>query len=792
MALEVHLESAAGGGLKVIEDIPGIRPCRLEGRNGIGKSALIRLLRLVSGQQPYATEPAAWQSLRRLVGPTVITVSGLEGPASSATVRLTPERWPEDPKDEIGDWLGELTLGGADAPVEDLFKLFHVIHLSGTERLADTLTQHQTRLHVDLADTMGRLEDLYEQRADLGEVLAILVDVSPRQATLEHERLLRAADERRRLSEQLSTVQPRMEDLGRASLFQTLLDGGSVAEDESRLKSLREDLQKARDRAAAAESAHEAAIADLARGSKAQREVAKRERKLNTVERNLDRLLTRHTELASLLESLGLPPEAEELDTDQRAVLAKARTAAATQHRRLQVAAARSQRSGDENRLLDDVRVVLDDGLHAGLGDMVLAYVHDMNVTVHDLAGGLGYVADLDVQDAGELAAAASALVELDELVELYERRTALTTERDLLRRQLAEFESEAGDHDELRDAATRAREGFDEATAQVRSLNMQIGALSRSALGGADVDDVETHVDELLSSHGVSPEDLHTELNSAQTTVTTLQQRLEELEREVDELTRNETRRRLDRDALRRDSETKPHRRWLKDLAHKVATRPDELDTTDWPDEVWQHLADHVGAVRSTLDQLVNDISGLGALTGRGSKPRSGAEPLDAAVRAVIEAEGLRELSARPIAEALFDGGTLERVSLDGAETVTWRTPDGDRRTRPLSAFSSGMQALGFMRARLQQIADQPQANRLIFLDEFGAFISADQRRPLAELLISDDLQALSDQVVVVLPLQADYEAELDETTGELHDLYAERVEQIRRRGYFTEDFNG
>ena len=166
MTLEVHLESAAGGGLKIIEDIPGIRPCRLEGRNGIGKSALIRLLVLVSGRQPYATEPAAWQSLRRLVGPTVITVSGLEGPASSATIRLTPELWPEDPKDEIGDWLGELTLGGANAPVHDFFKIFHVIHLSGTERLADTLTQHQSRLHVDLTNAMGRLEDLYDQAAE--------------------------------------------------------------------------------------------------------------------------------------------------------------------------------------------------------------------------------------------------------------------------------------------------------------------------------------------------------------------------------------------------------------------------------------------------------------------------------------------------------------------------------------------------------------------------------------------------------------------------------------------------
>jgi len=117
MALEIWVESAATGGLKIIDHIPPERPCRLEGKNGIGKSALVRLLVLVSGMQPYREQPSLWQSLRNLVGQTVISINGLSGDYSSATVRLTPELWPDEPSESIGDWLGALTLDGDEVPV---------------------------------------------------------------------------------------------------------------------------------------------------------------------------------------------------------------------------------------------------------------------------------------------------------------------------------------------------------------------------------------------------------------------------------------------------------------------------------------------------------------------------------------------------------------------------------------------------------------------------------------------------------------------------------------------------
>src|SRR6266702_1905516 len=55
--------TALASGLRLIEEIPDQRLCRLEGRNGIGKTMAVRLLELVTGGQPYAGLDLTWQSL---------------------------------------------------------------------------------------------------------------------------------------------------------------------------------------------------------------------------------------------------------------------------------------------------------------------------------------------------------------------------------------------------------------------------------------------------------------------------------------------------------------------------------------------------------------------------------------------------------------------------------------------------------------------------------------------------------------------------------------------------------
>jgi hypothetical protein len=789
MALEVRVESAATGGLKIIDHIPPQRPCRLEGRNGVGKSALVRLLVLISGVQPYPGQKAPWRSLRTLVGQTVITINGLSGEHSSATVRLTPDDWPREPPKSIGKWLGALTLDGDEVPVQRLFELLDIVHLSGTERLIDTLKQQSGRLAVALSDVADRLNDLDDQRAELGELAEQLHFISPREAESERTRWEQVTTERRQVEADLRTAQPVADDLSRATALTALVETGDAAEHQRRLQELREELQGARHRLEAAEANHDDAVTALGKGTVAQREVAKRERRLGTIGKTMDGLLARQEESGARLEALQIPTGVDLLDAAQQTVLDNAFVPVLERQRRLQVQAARNHRTNAENRLLDDVRVVLDDAVEDGLGSTVLARVNHQEITVTDLRDGLGFLAEVDDNDLEELAAATRDIAELTELKQLFAQKAALKEENARLRLELQRLEPKAAGRDELRKKAAEARAALDAASAEVRSHLVQIGALSRSALGGTDVVDVEALIRDLLAKHDVEATKLPTALLDGHAKVLDLQTRDENLKGEVERLSANASRRRVLRETLRRGSETDESLKWLSQLATVVTPAIGmAAGSVDWRDETWQRLADHVAASRNALSKLVNDVSGLQTLA---PQLPSQTSRLANAIKAVVEADALAELSAEPIANALFDRGSVRRVNLD-EESITWTTPSDETRTRPLAAFSSGEQALGFMRARLQQVADQPADNRLVFLDEFGAFISADRRRPLADLLTSDELRALAEQVVVVLPLQSDYANELDQTTGALHEIYAERARAVAEHGYFTEMFTG
>jgi hypothetical protein len=789
VTLEVRVESAATGGLKIINHIPPERPCRLEGRNGIGKSALVRLLVLISGVQPYRGEPAPWRSLRKLIGPTVIIIEGLSGEHSAARIQLTPNAWPTDPVETIDDWLGVLMLDGKKAPVQSLFELLDIVHLSGTERLTDTLKQQTGRLAVALSDVALRLNAMDDQRAELGEVAEHLQFVSPREAASERTKWERAAADRRKVQDELQAAKPVADDLSRATALTALVETGDAAEHQRQLQELRPELEAARHRLQAAEAIHNKAVAALAKGTAAQRQAAKVERQLGAIKKTMDSLLARQEELGAQLESLQIPTDADALEAAQQEALEDAFAAMSERQRRLQVVAARNRRTDAENQLLDDVRVVLDDAVEHGLGDTVLARVNGNDITVAQFRDGLGFLGTVRDADLEELSAATRELAELSELKDLFARRVALQKDDNRLRAELQRLEPAAAGHDELREKASQTRAALDAASSQVRSHTVQIGALSRSTLGGNDVIDVEGHIRDLLEKHKVEAGRLPAALADAQAIVLDLQTRDENLAREIELLSANAIRRRIQREALRRQSENGEKLNWLGQLsALATPAVKDQTVLHDWPDETWQHISDHVVRSKEALARLVNDVSGLQAIAGQTTSQTS---RLGNAIKAVSEADALAELSAAPIADALFDGGDVVRVSMD-EESITWTTPAGETRTRPLTAFSSGEQALGFMRARLQQIADQHAGNRLIFLDEFGAFISADRRRPLAELLTSDELQALAEQVVVVLPLQADYANELGETTGALHEVYAERARAVAEHGYFTEVFTG
>lgn len=787
MTIEVRVESHASGGLRLIGYLPSLRPGRLEGKNGIGKSALIRVLTLASGQQPFMSDPGAWRSLKRLIGPTIIVIEGLDGASKAARLVLTPDEWPDDPRSEIGEWLGKLDLDGSPAPVADLFVAFDVVHVAGTERLVDTLLQRKEGLVASIRETKRRISLIEEQRAEFGEIAEQLNRVSPRRA--EDDKVARDAANRERaeIADDLGAASKRLSDLTEASGLRALLDAAKSSGAEEQLRLVRAEIEEARPQLAEAERAHESAVEALTKGTQAQRNAAKLERQLSAISKKLDTLAASQERLSARLEEIGLDPGLETFDDQASSTLAAALVAARSSQRDAIREAARARRTDEENQVLDELRVVLDAALERGLGELLVADLDGVHVTVGKLNGSLGVVEN-DGDHPADYANANSRVAELTELQSIFADRASAHASARSADEELGRLGATIAGHDELRDAAKVARANLDEASARLRTLNMRLGAMSRAGLTGPDAEDAEERFTELLGLHGVPAADLNQHFVSSQIEHARLWERDEALAAHIRELGDRAVRRRVDREALKRRWLSKPEFGWVGALANSFgADQGLGLGAEDWSDETWQRLADHVDRVRSATTDLVHRIEGLESVGS--SHGQEG--PLVAALDAVVENDAYGLLSARPIADALFDGGEIARVNLED-ESITWHTGTGEVRTRPLSAFSSGEQALGFMRARLQQVAVTSAANRLVFLDEFGAFIAADRRRPLADLLTTDELKELRDQVVVVLPLQADYEAELAETTGDLHELFESRAQSIRDVGYFAEVFEG
>lgn len=139
--------------------------------------------------------------------------------------------------------------------------------------------------------------------------------------------------------------------------------------------------------------------------------------------------------------------------------------------------------------------------------------------------------------------------------------------------------------------------------------------------------------------------------------------------------------------------------------------------------------------------------------------------------------------LNSPSIRKAIFDGSEVVRVEA-GTRHLTLRDAEGRESHRPMEAFSSGEQAFAFTQARLAGLESSPKPNRLLVLDEFGAYVAAD-RLPELSSFLAGDIGRVADQIIVILPLHVNYETEIAETQGKLHIQYEERLSQIQEKNY-------
>ena len=184
----------------------------------------------------------------------------------------------------------------------------------------------------------------------------------------------------------------------------------------------------------------------------------------------------------------------------------------------------------------------------------------------------------------------------------------------------------------------------------------------------------------------------------------------------------------------------------------------------------------DRVQGIAAALDAVARQIRGTGA-------PSEGARWIRP-VQDWLADQVTEWFNQADVREALFPGG--HDITVDVKEmSVSW-TAGGERQTRPMTAFSSGQQALAYTRARMAALdsAAAESANRLIALDEFGAYIAADAMERLYGYLLDRHEAFPRDQIVVILALRQ----EIRNRPDPADTAATERWRQLQERGYLTE----
>ena len=783
-----EFRSAATDGLRVIPVIPDITPCLLEGRNGIGKTVAVQLIQLASGEVPseYITHPERWESLRERLGATSLSVSGLADGVSIA-IEFSPQNWPSSPQGLDVESLGSASINGGRATMADAAALLKVDRISGNEDLAESVERHRKVLESQLR-AMGQV-----LAARNASVTALVRDVLP-----DLERLRPAEFEA-----QLATLTTRERAVVEARGHAT-----RIASQLSQAVHLNELIRKRGARLGQGDEL-------LAKRDAAAEEVRRLETLLGVSKTRADELARVLRKQGGVAERLADASSLVRSRTEREAGFARGVSEAS---RKLGVAAEPSLISSaldDCNRRLDEIdselrRLDLTGQLKI-LIDNLSGPLTRADPSLGDQVLGAGFTPALTV------SAASSSIAERRHAIRKEptpEQVRQLKGEQALIRVRLAQLGALAEQVSRL----ARARELLSTAEMEYSALEKHAAAVTKGVDASREADSEVGRVQQELTSAHAELAALSQAL-AAQGTLSSadaereIQQLLGELG--ISENEANAIEEGLRRDSVEADRSVETSQELLTAARHHEMTlRADlndlvgRLDTQPWferaaggslrlpngePDlkRYWSART----AVLTSLARIQKASDRIASLEGlcreflkSGRDPGSGLDDrtrqFTPAFTQLFSARILDALRSPSIKRRLFD--EAEPVGLDAVHrTLILRRPDGAVERRPLSSYSTGEQAYAFTQARILDLEPSVKPNRLLVLDEFGAFVSADRIPELAEFLASGIVRDQVGQVVVILPLQVDYEAEIGNTLGDLRTRYEDRLGQIQSRGY-------
>src|SRR6266540_6039739 len=797
--MRIRIDASPLGALSILSELPNARLATLEGLNGIGKTLAVRLLQLCTGTMPYRSGSAAWDSLCDGLGDFRVTVSDLAG-ADEIIWEGDSRSWMDTDANRSPSAVvpfERITIDGSPVSMDQIRRLLVVHRIAGDEGIIDTFAQQADAA----ADTVARWRRRVaaEEKGPLASLETAVEEASLLlgQWTAARYVQLRATDrdaarQLQKVEEAAKRAEERRDELRTASDLRHQLQ-----EFQERAPDLEQQLERIDQRIStvrAAKEGLERRVAELAatvvRAEPTMRELDNARR---TLKRNQSRLRL------ALMSAAGAaaPLEIEPHETAVRDLIAR------TEVRIEQLV--EQQTTLDAAPAMRDLLDELSDGLSSaegrGLGDQVAIDDPDSDIQLTVSQTRIGMLsrraflvgqppppqtrevtaqlkaARLTLARAKNLEETLGSVRRFERLVRENEQRidSALAEVRPAAVSEVQRLEQQRRAHDEqlLKLAVQRA------------ALRQQFGAVA----DGATEPELSAQLHDALDRAGVTLAELDHALRNAEAAATTEQDRLRDAQEALASSRRAvahvERDARLAATALAKS----PQWEWLhaamsqEDLPGEGSTTQQQLQTLDGLRQVLEAIVDRLGRHRQQFGGVESALRGV-------SRHLHNLDPQAAEYVPQLQAWLGNRFSSwfnnpRIRHELLPAADGDIAVQLESREVV-WVEGTLER-SRPLEAFSSGEQAFAYTRARLAVLDEEEprQPNRLIVLDEFGAFIAHDRLAALLAYFQERAEEHGEDQVLVILPLSRDYAQMAATAIGTDSDRLHQLAEQVSASNY-------
>ena len=801
--MHFRIDRHRGGALPLIAEIPDFGVVRLEGYNGVGKSLTVRLLQVCAASAfDFDPNSEAWRSFCKGLGRLTLTVTKLRA-ANELRFDIDGQAMLEASVSGASrlEWFEAAERDGEPfSSVDELRSLLSVVRISGEDGLIETLAtvaDEQSRLigiRIEPALTQAKLHDaevLLSSVADLlGNYSSQLMTErreAAHQATAARilaEQSLQSANRRLTALDELAAMAARLEEIG-VTGAELDIELGRL---EGEVQQKRKELDGANERLRAAEAA-------AANTQELRRQMESAERSYKNAAgrlRNLTQQLGEALENAGLEATEDLESRRIELQTDLDAARA----------RRVELDA-----SDAMVRLIDQLQPLVDGAIASGLGDQPLLAVDGGSRspwTVARLGGALANrraelrhtpnPREAVVLDA-QIRRTEGAIRSVDQIRPLLEKRVAAQEKMDDAQKMSAELDEQldataAVQLERLRDERRR----IDNDLAQLAGQRATV-AHRRDALGAPqERNALASSLDERLADLGLARSEIGAQLAAAE--------RSFEIERDayqqVADLHRSAAAA-AERDQAELNSivttlSSDSRFEWLKRV---TVPSPNEEQSPSEQVVILDRLKATVVAANAHFDTFRQLFSGVSRSLRTGLAFRlRGLEPTASSrlpeLQRWLERDVERWFAEPAVARALLGEGASDiQVDLTHKQ-ITWSSGSGETRSKPLETLSSGEQAFAFTQARLALLSQQAgaAANRLIALDEFGAFVSANRMQELATYLQRWRSDHPADQLLLILPANQDYAALAMATSGERAARYRRLAKALEDDEYLVAEF--